>query len=209
MAANTTFTTEQRNIAEELLNLLSIYNIKFAIINELYFFLYICIVEKTKCLNAKDMNRLKNLFATIMIVMMSLGFVSCNSNDYSGVDNVDYGVQSPATTEYLCSALLWFYAPDKGIGKEESYENFCFYRINTLTGCTISGVGECKSGKYKFTFIPPHVYLKEIDDLGNEKINGKTRTLTVYKLTKKNYNQKFLLIDGKQYIGGVSGGIDL
>ncbi len=135
--------------------------------------------------------------------------ISCSSSDDSTENASDNDIKSPATIEYLCSATIWVYSPDKGIGKNESYENFAFYRIQDLNHCTIMGFGGIESSKYSFKFDSPTVLLKEIDDLGNEVTGGKTRNLTVYQLTKKNYNQKFLLIDGKQYMGAAGNGIDI
>ena len=65
------------------------------------------------------------------------------------------------------------------------------------------------SKDYTFTYNAPEVLLKEREYNGKEIVGGKTRTLTVYKLTKKKYSQKYLLINGKQYMGAVGDGIDL
>ena len=132
---------------------------------------------------------------------------SCGGSNDSIEENDD--VTSPATIEYLCSATMWVYAPDTGIKKNEPYEDFAFFRIGELQNCTITGYNGAEGGKFSFTFNDPVVSLKEIDIIGKEVAGGKTRTLTVYKLTKKNYNQKYLMINGKQYMGALGNGIDL
>lgn len=143
----------------------------------------------------------------LLMFVITPPLTSCGGSEGPNEDNED--VISPATIEYLCSAALWVYAPDTGIKKDEPYEDFAFIRIGDLQNCTILGDNGAEGGKFSFTFNDPVVSLKEIDILGKEVIGGKSRTLTVYKLTKKKYNQKYLLINGKQYMGGVGDGIDL
>lgn len=148
-----------------------------------------------------------NFVSLILMFVITPLLASCGGSDGPNEDNED--VTSPATIEYLCSATLWVYAPDTGINKNEPYENFCFYRIGELTECTIMGVNGAETGYYTFTYNAPEVLLKEREYNGKEIVGGKTRTLTVYKLTKKKYSQKYLLINGKQYMGAVGDGIDL
>lgn len=142
----------------------------------------------------------------LLMFVTTLLLTSCGGNNDSIEDNED--VTSPATIEYLCSATVWFYAPDTGINKDEPYESFAFFRIGELLNCTILGNNGAEGGKFSFTFNDPVVSLKEIDIIGKEVVGGKTRTLNVYKLTKKKDNNKYLLINGKQYIGA-GDGIDL
>lgn len=140
------------------------------------------------------------------ITLSQVIFISACSKDNDNYEQ-NQDVQSPATIEFLCSSVFWQYLPDEGVKVGEIYETFSFVRIGGKTTCTITTeekqkIGESKeieTKKYSFVFNPPIVTL--MDEGGNVK-----RTLTVYKLTRENsFGEKWLLIDGKKYLGWLKG----
>ena len=149
-----------------------------------------------------------NFMSMIMLVaIMTPLLISCGGSDE--VDDVK-NETSQASAEYLCSTLLWVYAPEKGINNGEFYYNYSFYNIAGADGCTITAGSESNdselSGYYDVTYSFPSVHLKERNSIGyNNK--GRSVTLTVYKYTEKGSNSKYLLINGKRYISSIGDGI--
>jgi hypothetical protein len=142
------------------------------------------------------MMKSKKFFVKFSFILMVMTFLySCGGSNDSNED--EFGdVTSAATVEYLCSTNLWTYSPDNGINKNEPYQNYSFYRIGEINGCTIMGVNGAEGGKFSFSFNAPNLILKEVDMFSKEIPGGKTFTLNIYKLPRKKYsNQRFLTID--------------
>ena len=147
-----------------------------------------------------------------MLFCFMLSFVTACGDDADETQNniQNHDIQSTATIDYLCSSTFWQYLPDEGIKTGEIYETFSFLRISGKTSCTITkekhgeDIGKStiiNKTVYSFTYNAPIVTLT--DEAGNTK-----RTLTVYKLSRdeKNYpSDKWLLIDGKKYMGWFGG----
>ena len=156
----------------------------------------------------------ENYLRLLMIMLLSLPMmVACSSDDKDEPQDET----STASIEYLCSTLMWVYAPDSGIKSGEEYESFFFGKIGNDLICTITksvgGSKETSLKRYNFTYTPPTISLKERQDItGIDVPGGETRTLTVYKLTRPKYanlTQDWLLINGKQYASSIGGGINI
>ena len=148
----------------------------------------------------------RNFFHPMLFLLVTMPlFVACGKDSDNDAPSDE---TSLATLEYLCSRLIWTYAPDEGVKKGESYNCYSFYSFAGENGCTISNVGDSGelSGYYDLSYTPPTVTLKEKNTIGKEN-KGRSVTLTVYKLTKKGYSQSYLLINGKTYIGTAGDGI--
>lgn len=140
--------------------------------------------------------------------------VACGSSDDEGGAKDE---TSTATIDYLCSTLMWIYLPDSGIKNGEEYESFFFGKIGENLICTITkykeGSKESTIKRYNFTYSSPTVSLIEREEItGKDVPGGETRTLTVYKLTRpqyEKYSEKWLQINGKPYSSSIGGGINL
>ena len=132
-------------------------------------------------------------------MLLPLLLCSCGKDDDTKTNDE---ITSEPTVEYLCSALIWAYAPEGGIKSDEKYSNFAFQRINNILYCTAAG-------KYwVFTLAGSTLTLKETSYWGDVVEGGETKILSVYKLTK-NDNRKYLLINGKRYVAAAGSGIDI
>ncbi len=160
------------------------------------------------------MRIIKFLSILLLLVLGQSIIVACGSNDDE--KNVQ-DETSPATIDYLCSTLMWVYAPDSGIKKGEEYETFFFGRIGDELICTITkcigGSDDTSLKRFNFTYSPPTLTLKEKEDItGKIAYEGETRTLTVYKLTRLKYTNSsadWLQINGKTYMKSIGGGVNI
>lgn len=158
----------------------------------------------------------KALSVLMVILLAHLFITGCNSSNDDVSEIRDE--TSPATIDYLCSTLLWVYVPDNGIKKGE-YESFFFGKIGDDMFCTItkdngeSNVSSLK--RYNCIYTPPTISLKEREEItGKDVPGGESRTITVYKLTRKGYSDwrsssMWLQINGKPYLSTLEGGINL
>ena len=133
------------------------------------------------------------------LLLLMLIFISCGGDDSTETKN---DKTSAPTVEYLCSTIMWAYAPEGGIKQNEEYDNFAFQRIDGVLYCTTGG-------KYWiFSLDGSTLTLKERSYNGGIVEGGETRVLSVYKLTS-NDNKKYLLINGKRYIATIGEGVDI
>jgi hypothetical protein len=135
----------------------------------------------------------------LLILILVPFLFSCGKDDGTETKNEN---KSVPTVEYLCSTIMWAYAPEGGIKQGEEYTNFGFQRID--------GIQYCTAGKYWiFTLEGSTLTLRERDHyLNNIVEGGETKVLSVYKLIGDD-GKKYLLINDKRYIATIGDGIDI
>ena len=134
----------------------------------------------------------------LLILLLVPFLFSCGKDERTETKNEN---KSVPTVEYLCSTIMWAYAPEGGIKQGEEYTNFCFQRID--------GVQYCTAGKYwLFTLEGSTLTLKEKSYNGGIVEGGETKVLSVYKLIGDD-GKKYLLINDRRYIATIGDGIDI